>query len=124
MVFVRKLLSRWFSKEKMILSVGCVEQYFDILSKTEVKPDETNEEGDVKTSLSGKQMSEIYGAEHLLRLFVKLPSVLAHTDLEENNCKVLVDSFQDILKFMSRNASSLFLQEYEHASAGHIRVSS
>lgn len=114
-------------------------QYVDILAQVEAKneadEDEAGSEGKAEagsegkaesetttTSLNGKKMSEIYGAEHLLRLFVKLPSILAHTDLEEDNCKVLVDSFQDILKFLSRNAQDCFLQDYENASAGHMRT--
>lgn len=113
-------------------------QYVDIFARAQEEPEAategSNADGDQDKekehgakeetqSLAGKKMSEIYGAEHLLRLFVKLPILLAHTDLEEDNCKVLVDSFQDILKYMSRNAPDLFLQDYENASAGHIRNS-
>ena len=37
--------------------------------------------------------------------------------------QVLVDSFQDFLKYISDNAQDLLLQDYENASLGHIRIS-
>lgn len=41
---------------------------------------------------------DVFGAEHLLRLFAKLPGLLAHTAIEERNMAYLVLCLHDILK--------------------------
>lgn len=64
---------------------------------------------------------EVFGAEHLLRLFVKLPGLLAHTNIEERNMAYLVLSLQDILKHMTRHIATLFpADSYEAASAEYL----
>ncbi|KAJ3385166.1 Esa1p-associated factor [Lobulomyces angularis] len=67
-----------------------------------------------------KCMSDYYGAEHLLRLFVQLPSLIAHTNMETDAVNVLKDHFALFLQWMVENADELFLKEYEHASAQYL----
>eukprot|EP00123_Amoebidium_parasiticum_P017175 comp23742_c0_seq1/m.40978 comp23742_c0_seq1/g.40978 ORF comp23742_c0_seq1/g.40978 comp23742_c0_seq1/m.40978 type:complete len:302 (-) comp23742_c0_seq1:514-1419(-) len=69
-----------------------------------------------------KNMSDIYGAEHLLRLFVKLPMLLAHTNMEEESLKVLITHLQEFLKYLSKNATTLFMSEYEPASPEYCKT--
>ncbi|XP_071690125.1 protein MRG1-like isoform X2 [Rutidosis leptorrhynchoides] len=57
--------------------------------------------------------SQIYGAEHLLRLFVKLPEILSHANIEDETLAVLQHRLQDFLKFLKKNQSSIFLSTYE-----------
>ncbi|KAL6650189.1 hypothetical protein ACP70R_009114 [Stipagrostis hirtigluma subsp. patula] len=57
--------------------------------------------------------STIYGAEHLLRLFVKLPELLAFVNMEEDALNKLQQKLLDILKFLQKNQSSFFLSVYE-----------
>ncbi|KAK4749420.1 hypothetical protein SAY87_026869 [Trapa incisa] len=57
--------------------------------------------------------STIYGAEHLLRLFVKLPELLAHVNIEEETLTRLQQKLADFLKFMQKNQSSFFLSAYD-----------
>ncbi|XP_065337646.1 mortality factor 4-like protein 1 [Cloeon dipterum] len=62
---------------------------------------------------SDKRMSELFGAAHLLRLFVKLGGVLAYTPLDEKSIQLLLNYIQDFLKYMYKNKSTLFsLQDY------------
>jgi len=63
----------------------------------------------------GKPMSHIYGAEHLLRLFVKLPSLLAYTKLEPKEAVVMGSKLNDLLTWLNKKAqqSPLFQVEYE-----------
>lgn len=62
-------------------------------------------------------MSDVYGAEHLLRLFVRLPYLLAQTDLDEAEMAQIQAKLGDLLKYMQKQQSSLFLSEYVRVAA-------
>lgn len=60
-------------------------------------------------------MSSVYGAEHLLRLFVKLPALLQATKLDGKELKILCDKVQDILKYLDSRITGtqqLFVKQY------------
>ncbi|KAK9284455.1 hypothetical protein L1049_023628 [Liquidambar formosana] len=57
--------------------------------------------------------STIYGAEHLLRLFVKLPELLAYVNIEEETLIRLQQKLLDFLKFLQKNQSTFFLSAYD-----------
>ncbi|KAL1333215.1 hypothetical protein HN51_061968 [Arachis hypogaea] len=59
--------------------------------------------------------STIYGAEHLLRLFVKLPELLAYVNIEEETMTRLQQKLLDFLKFLQKNQSTFFLSAYDGA---------
>ncbi|KAH0866709.1 hypothetical protein HID58_083920 [Brassica napus] len=61
----------------------------------------------------GVSPSTVYGAEHLLRLFVKLPELLIRVKMAEETLKELQDEFVDILRFLRNNQSSLFVSTYK-----------
>ena len=48
-----------------------------------------------------KKMSEIYGAEHLLRLFVRLPYLLAQTTLDESEMTHIQAKLGEFLKYVA-----------------------
>lgn len=50
----------------------------------------------------------IYGAQHLLRLFVKLPGLLVQMDLDENRLGVLKKLIQQFLMYLSEHVTELF----------------
>ncbi|XP_027148404.1 protein MRG1-like isoform X2 [Coffea eugenioides] len=52
--------------------------------------------------------SAVYGAEHLLRLFVKLPDILHSADIEDTILLELQEYLVDFLKFLQKNQSSFF----------------
>ena len=56
---------------------------------------------------------EVVGAEHLLRLFVRLPCLLRLSDLPDGSRGAVLDVLADILEFMDANYSRFFLFEYE-----------
>ncbi|XP_075510589.1 protein MRG1-like isoform X2 [Primulina tabacum] len=57
--------------------------------------------------------SSIYGAEHLLRLFVKLPELLAHVSIEEETLIRLQQKLLEFLRFLQKNESTFFLGTYD-----------
>ncbi|XP_065205196.1 mortality factor 4-like protein 1 [Planococcus citri] len=69
-----------------------------------------------------KPMSSIYGAAHLLRLFVILGSLIVYTCINEKTVQVLQTQLQDFLRYVQRNTASFFnVQNYSHASAEYQR---
>ncbi|KAF2302113.1 hypothetical protein GH714_032828 [Hevea brasiliensis] len=61
--------------------------------------------------------STIYGAEHLLRLFVKLPELLAYVNIEEETLTRMQQKLLDFLKFLQKNQSTFFLSAYDESRA-------
>eukprot|EP01137_Pigoraptor_chileana_P000445 Opistho-2@36653 len=66
--------------------------------------------------------STVYGAEHLLRLFVKLPALLADVRLTTEAATTLESIIADLLKYMQANAASMFMSEYDNASPEYARI--
>lgn len=61
-------------------------------------------------------MDKVYGAEHLLRLFVILPWFLSNATLEETRIHSVKTVVANLLEYMRLNMSTFFVQEYEPAS--------
>ncbi|KAK4348855.1 hypothetical protein RND71_031610 [Anisodus tanguticus] len=59
--------------------------------------------------------SSVYGAEHLLRLFVKLPEILFYASIEDETLTELKQKLQDFLRFLQKNQSAFFLSTYHSA---------
>ncbi|XP_021735059.1 protein MRG1-like isoform X1 [Chenopodium quinoa] len=57
--------------------------------------------------------STVYGADHLLRLFVKLPELLAYVNMEEETMTRLQQKLVDFLRFLQKNQSTFFLSVYD-----------
>ncbi|KAL6961439.1 Protein mrg1 [Sarracenia purpurea var. burkii] len=60
--------------------------------------------------------SSIYGAEHLLRLFVKLPELLACVNIEDETLAHMQQKLLDFLKFLQKNQGTFFLSAYDDGS--------
>ncbi|XP_030950196.1 protein MRG2-like isoform X1 [Quercus lobata] len=56
--------------------------------------------------------STVYGAEHLLRLFVKLPELLYYANIEEETLLELQQELVEFLKFLQKHRSAFFLSTY------------
>ena len=57
---------------------------------------------------SSLTMVQIYGFPHLLRLFVKIGSILAYTRLDKENLAILIKQMQAFLDYLNDNESTLF----------------
>ncbi|KAN0065926.1 Esa1p-associated factor [Thecaphora frezii] len=75
------------------------------------------------SSLDALDPSNIYGAEHLLRLFVNLPMIIVHTSMDAESISVLKEHLAEFLAFMVKERSRLFTRDYETASASQQRLS-
>jgi len=56
-------------------------------------------------------VSDIYGAEHLLRLFVKLPGLLSHTQMDAKETSALTIKLAEFLKWLQKKME-FFATEY------------
>ena len=63
---------------------------------------------------------EYYGAEHLLRLFVKLPELLARCNMQKEHLTVLVSKLAELLKFIISNKAKYLSAEYEVPSEDYL----
>ncbi|KAL5638912.1 hypothetical protein ACGC1H_003318 [Rhizoctonia solani] len=63
-----------------------------------------------------RDMSTIYGAEHLLRLIVNLPSMIAQTTMDTESVGLLKEYVEYLLQYLVQERERIFLKEYEHAS--------
>ena len=54
--------------------------------------------------------------EHLLRLFVKLPELLAQCKMQREHMQVLVSKLMELLKFIQANKAKYFVTQYESAT--------
>ncbi|KAJ8606922.1 hypothetical protein CTAYLR_008632 [Chrysophaeum taylorii] len=62
---------------------------------------------------SGLDASGVYGAEHLVRLFAKLPELLVMTNLGPQDLQQTKAKLADFCKHLVKNKSAFFLPTYE-----------
>jgi len=70
-----------------------------------------------------KEMSQIYGAEHFLRMLVSLPQMIACSTLDTESVHLIRDYVNELLIWMSNERERLFLAEYPSASLPYQNVS-
>ncbi|KAI8337950.1 MRG domain-containing protein [Chlamydoabsidia padenii] len=61
----------------------------------------------------GKEWVDIYGGEHLLRLFVELPMMISQTNVDIETMEILKSTFMDILIFLQDNEKELIVKDYQ-----------
>ncbi|KAI9010930.1 MRG-domain-containing protein [Phycomyces nitens] len=60
-----------------------------------------------------RAFSDIYGAEHLLRLFVEIPSLASQSNVDTDTLGQLRDSFTDLLRFLLDHEKEFFAGDYQ-----------
>ncbi|PWN37535.1 MRG-domain-containing protein [Meira miltonrushii] len=66
--------------------------------------------------------SKVYGAEHLLRLFVNLPSIIAHTTMDAESILLLKEHLAEFLSYMVKEQKNFFVKDYEAPSLSYHRL--
>ncbi|XP_057859653.2 protein MRG1 [Cryptomeria japonica] len=116
---LRKYLEHKTKKEgavgdSVVEILSGVRSYFDkALPSMLLYKQERQQYSDVVPEGNNVAPSTVYGAEHLLRLFVKLPELLVYVNMEEEALATLQTKLLDFLKFLQKNQSSFFLSSYD-----------
>lgn len=66
--------------------------------------------------------SDVYGVEHLLRLFVTLPGLIAQTTMDAVSVRVMLDESKKILDFIYANLSK-YLNDYVNVTPAYDSLS-
>jgi len=105
--------------------VSSLSNYFKLaLSPCLLYEFEAGQFKDVKKEYSDRTVCEIYGAEHLLRLFAKLPLFLQYNSWSVREKAAVRGRLGDVLTFLQKKRSTWFQeQEYELASSEYIKNS-
>ncbi|XP_019437921.1 PREDICTED: protein MRG2-like isoform X2 [Lupinus angustifolius] len=61
---------------------------------------------------SNTTASSVYGAEHFLRLLVKLPELMSNAGIEKETMTEIQEQTVDFLRFLQRNHNAFFLSTY------------
>lgn len=94
--------------------VAGLREYFNVMLGTQLLYKfERPQYADLLTEHKDKQMSDIYGFIHLIRLFVRLGQMLAYTQLDEKSVALLNFHLQDFLRFMVKHMETYYnIQDY------------
>jgi mortality factor 4-like protein 1 len=110
-------------KESQVQEVTAgIREYFDAMIGCQLlyKFEKPQYNKIVKESPEDAAMSSVYGAIHLVRLFVRLGQMLVYSDLDEKDITVLMAHIQDFLKYMARS-SYFSVDDYHVAPPEYLR---
>ncbi|KAI0484398.1 MRG-domain-containing protein [Xylariaceae sp. FL0804] len=67
-----------------------------------------------------KKISDLYGAEHLMRLIVSLPGLIAQTNMDQQSVNRLREELLLFCAWLSRNLQTYFVNTYETPTSDYI----
>jgi mortality factor 4-like protein 1 len=72
--------------------------------------------------LAGKSFADVYGGEHLLRLFVSMPELIAQTNMDSQSVNRLREELTSMLAWLSKDAhvNMYFASTYESPGQAYI----
>ncbi|KAM0706495.1 hypothetical protein Q7P35_005822 [Cladosporium inversicolor] len=72
---------------------------------------------------AGKTLCDIYGCEHLLRLFVAMPDLIAHTNMDAQAVSRLREELSKMTQWLAKRIERYLSVDYEHASQDYVESS-
>ncbi|KAI0267400.1 MRG-domain-containing protein [Gloeopeniophorella convolvens] len=70
-----------------------------------------------------REMSAIYGAEHLLRMIVSLPAMVAGSTMDPESVGLVRDYVTELMTYMTNQRHRIFQKEYDSASLQYQNIS-
>ncbi|KAI0919770.1 hypothetical protein AcV5_001746 [Taiwanofungus camphoratus] len=70
-----------------------------------------------------KEMSAVYGAEHLLRMLVSLPQMVGSSNMDAESVALVREYVNELMAFMVKERQRIFVGEYESASLAYQNIS-
>ncbi|PLW10382.1 hypothetical protein PCANC_01676 [Puccinia coronata f. sp. avenae] len=77
---------------------------------------------DIRKKFKTKPPSEIYGAEHLLRLIVNLPEMISHTKMEPEIISIVQDHAAKMLEWLVAEQSRVIQSPYADTSPTYQKI--
>ncbi|KAI1822379.1 MRG-domain-containing protein [Xylaria intraflava] len=71
-------------------------------------------------NFQGKAASDIYGAEHLCRLMVSLPELIAQTNMDQQSVNRLREELAKFCTWLSKNTTEYFVNGYESPAQDYV----
>ncbi|KAL2352065.1 MRG-domain-containing protein [Cryomyces antarcticus] len=69
--------------------------------------------------LAGRTLCDAYGAEHLCRLFVSMPELIAQTNMDSQSVNRLREELSKMTQWLSKNTPKYFNAQYENQSQNY-----
>jgi len=70
-----------------------------------------------------KEMSAVYGAEHLLRMIVSLPQLVSTSSMDPESVGIVKEYAHELMAYMVKEREHLFQRDYDNASPQYQNVS-
>ncbi|MCJ1309062.1 Esa1p-associated factor [Agyrium rufum] len=71
------------------------------------------------SELEGKNAGDVYGAEHLARLFVSLPELIAQTNMDQQAVNRLKEELTKLTLWLTKNEKKFFTAAYESPASDY-----
>lgn len=84
--------------------------------------EDDDDEDDVK-KFAGKSPSEVYGAEHLCRLFVSMPELIAQTNMDAQSVARLREELVKLTNWLGKESARWFVKAYVDPGTEYVEKS-
>ncbi|KAL2315220.1 Chromatin modification-related protein eaf3 [Schizosaccharomyces pombe] len=70
---------------------------------------------EIRRQYPDTEMCDLYGVEHLIRLFVSLPELIDRTNMDSQSIECLLNYIEEFLKYLVLHKDEYFIKEYQNA---------